>query len=202
MVERIVGGVVEFGHVLPVGGQADAVRVSVGELHRVRVARRNDDAAEVHERDVQREQGGLLAAVHRLRRRERRVDLVRQLALRPEPTQRVDEGAELRCDRTESRRRPEDHRVRPHDVIAGGGGQVLGGLVVGRPRGILGERRRITGLGDVPHPHLGACGLGRRRDAAGHRGAVPGGGVVDDREFRHGSSQSRRGVRARVTEAS
>jgi hypothetical protein len=66
---------------------ADTVGVAVGELDRVGVARRNDDAAEVHQRDVKAEQCCFLTSVGCLRGGEAGVDLVGEFALRPESAQ-------------------------------------------------------------------------------------------------------------------
>ncbi len=104
VVERVVGRFVELADVVVAGDQARAVRVSVHELQFVGVARRHDDAAEMHQRDVQGEKRGLLTAVRGVRRREGRIHLVLQLALRPQAAERVEEAPQLRSDRTESRR--------------------------------------------------------------------------------------------------
>ena len=69
--------------------------------------------------------------------------------------------------------RPLRHTKGPKDRArrAGADAADAAGEVVGRPAG----------------SGTWSC-LGRRGDPVGHRGAVPGGRVVDDREFRHGVS--------------
>jgi hypothetical protein len=104
MVERVVRCVVELADVVVAGDEAGAVRVSIDELQLIGVSRRHDDAAEVHQRDVEREQCRLLTAVCGVGRRERRVCLVGELALCPQAAERVEEAAQLRRDRTESGR--------------------------------------------------------------------------------------------------
>ena len=185
MVECGVGRVVDLVDVVVGGDQACPVRVSVDELARIGVSGRDDDAAPMDQGDVKRQQCRLLPAVRGVGRRVAGIHLVGQLAVGPEAAQRIDERAQLGCGRAESRGRPEDHRIGPHDVVAGGRGKILGGFIIGGPRRVLGERGRIVSLGDVPYADFGARRFGCRRDALGHRRSMAGGGVVNDRQLRH-----------------
>src|SRR3712207_2342334 len=99
-------------------GAAGAVGVAAGlEEHGVGVARGHEDGAPVREHVVQGEERGLLPAVRVRGAREAADDLVRELALEPEPARRVDELLELRRDVPETRRGPEDVGVGPLEVL-------------------------------------------------------------------------------------
>ena len=99
------------------GAVRDAVRVAVLELHRVGVAGRHQDPAEVVDRVVERQQRRLLAAVVGLRGGEPGVHLVGELALAPLRSEGVEVLLELAGDVAEAGRRAEQHGVGPHDVV-------------------------------------------------------------------------------------
>src|SRR4028119_364556 len=108
-------------------GAAGAVGVAAGlKEHGVGVARGHEDGPPVREDVVQGEERGLLPAVRVRGAGEAAYDLVRELALEPEPARRVDELLELRRDVAEARRRPEDVGVGPLEVLELGLGHVLG----------------------------------------------------------------------------
>src|ERR671917_561893 len=148
------GGELLLGGLL---GAARAVGVAAGlEEHGVRVARGNEDGPPVREHVVQGEERGLLTAVRVLGAGEAADDLVRELALEPQPARRVDELLELRRDVAEPRRRPEDVGVGPLEVRKLGLRHVLGHQSVVGPAlvaldGLL--RRQLTHLAE---PDLGA----------------------------------------------
>jgi hypothetical protein len=76
----------------------------------------------------------------------------------------------------------EDHRIGPLDIRARCRWKTVGRFIIGFPRRVLSKRRWVTGFRDVPHPHVRTGRFARFGQTLRHRGAVAGGGIVNDRE--------------------
>jgi hypothetical protein len=111
------------------------------------------------------------------------VDLVGELALRPQAAEGVDELLELGGDVTEAGRCAEDNGVGPLDVLGGGLGDPGGGRVVGGP-GRVGVDGGLRGeLSDLEKTDLGAGLDARVVELLGDLRDRAGGRVVDDGEL-------------------
>src|SRR5699024_5356389 len=170
-VRRGGGGVGAAGAVGVGGGGGDDL---------VRVAERDDDGAPVHEHVVHAGQGGLLTAVDLIGAGEPADDPVHEPALEPQPAGGVQELLELGGDIAVAGGRAEHVGVGPQQIVVPHLGDVLGGLLIGVPVGVVVDHPLRGELGRAEQPDLGA-GLARTVvDLAGELGDVPGRAVVDD----------------------
>jgi hypothetical protein len=122
----------------------------------------------MHDRLVQGQQGRLLATVLGLRRREADVDLVRQPAGLPGRAERVDECLQLAGSSTEPGRCPQEHDIRPGQILRRRFERIGRIITVLLPLLIAFDGLGRSDLGDVAQPHLGAGLLGGLRDPFGH----------------------------------
>ena len=164
------------------GNVRGAVRVAVVELDcRVGVPGGHDDAAEVVDGVVQREQCGLLPAPLGRGGREADVHLVGQFALGPQRAERVEVLLELSGHVAIASGGAKNHDVGPVDVVrsrlhdVGRGGGMRSPRLVGCNGGFRGE------FADLAQAYLCAGCLCSRLGGFGHLVDAAGGGVVDDR---------------------
>ena len=144
-----------------------ACRVAAGREHAlVGVARGHDDRPPVEHGGVQRHQRVSWPPCGPLGHGEARCDLVRELALLPQPAGLVQELLELGGDAAEAGRAAEDERVGPLEVTEAPGRLAADLLLVGGP--LLVARDRLLGreLLDVPAADLGAGGRAPPRPRA------------------------------------
>jgi hypothetical protein len=169
-----------------------AVAIGVAGLEDLlmRIARRHDDRAPMHEAGVKTQRRRLLPAMRGRGRGHRADRLVRQLALLPERAQRVDEGAQLRGRRAIARGGREQIGIGPDHVVMADGRNIRGLLGMRGPGVLAGHDLFRRGLGDFQKPHLGAGCLRGLGGDLGHLmvGAV--GRVIDDRKFHCGHDAS------------
>lgn len=150
---------------------------------RVRIARRHDDGAPVHERGVHAQQRCFLAAVHVQRAAHGRHRLVIELTLLPQRAQGIDERTHLACHRAKARGRAEEISIRPGHVVVADHGNISRRLGVRGPFFCRLHHLLRGGLAHLAQAHLRTGFLGRLgRDLRhGMVGAV--GAVINNGQF-------------------